>query len=152
MNSESHVDPESTAWQRMPSGRRRSLIWTLWFTTWVLLIGGLWNSDLYVAVVAFSAVHFTFVWFMNGFHIAPFAVQVRFAYVVWVALGTYVPALYLLLPITMVGLVGNLFFRYCPLARLMYLLPWNRSHGLSARTLVRVFVSPGVDGRFRLDS
>lgn len=42
-----------------------------------------------------------------------------------------------------------LFFRYCPLARMLYLLPWNRQEDFSVEFVARVFLSPPVEGRFR---
>ena len=53
-----------------------------------------------------------------------------------------------LMYITLVGLATNLFLGYCPLARMMYLLPWNRDEAFSAGLLGRVFFSPPVKGQF----
>ena len=47
------------------------------------------------------------------------------------------------------GLVGNLFFDYCLLARMLYLLPWNRTEKLSLVMVERTFLSPPSSGRFR---
>jgi hypothetical protein len=55
----------------------------------------------------------------------------------------------ILLYITTLGLIGNLFFNYCALARLMYLLPWNREEKLSFELVARVFLTPPAKGRFR---
>jgi len=75
-------------------------------------------------------------------------VQVRLAYLLWVLIGTFVPGMIILMYITTVGLAANLFFNYCPLARLMLLMPWNRSESLSLEFLRRVFLSPPSRGRF----
>jgi len=54
----------------------------------------------------------------------------------------------ILLYITILGLFTNLFFGYCPLARLMSLMPWNRRETLSTGLLKRTFLSPPSRGRF----
>jgi hypothetical protein len=79
---------------------------------------------------------------------AAFPVQVRLAYVAWVAVGTYVPYMGFLMLITTIGLASNLFLSYCPLVRLLYLLPWDQSEPFSLKLVQRVFLSPSVDGRF----
>ncbi|MDS3862475.1 hypothetical protein RIF25_16895, partial [Thermosynechococcaceae cyanobacterium BACA0444] len=51
--------------------------------------------------------------------------------------------------VTTIGLAANLFFNYCPLARMMYLLPWNREEPFSFKLVLRVFLSPPVSGKFK---
>ena len=53
-----------------------------------------------------------------------------------------------LMYITLVGLATNLFLAYCPLARMMYLLPWNNDEEFSLRLLGRGFFSPPMPGNF----
>ena len=67
---------------------------------------------------------------------------------VWVALGTYMPGGVILMWITTIGLATNLFFGYRPLARMLYLLPWNREVPLSWSLVWRVFSTPPVAGKF----
>jgi hypothetical protein len=99
-------------------------------------------------VVLFSAAHAVLFLVLFGFDVKPFPVQVRIAYFIWVALGTYGPYLVVLMYITLVGLATNLFLGYCPLARMMYLMPWNRSEPFSLNLVGRVFFSPPVAGQF----
>jgi hypothetical protein len=127
---------------------RRRLVWTLWFVTWAGLLAGLFEARWYRAVVLFSIAHAGLFLVLTGFRVAAFPNQVRIAYVVWVALGTYLPGGVLLLWITTVGLATNLFWGYCPLARMLYLLPWNREAPLTASLVARVFTTPPVEGRF----
>ncbi len=139
----------ATAWERMPDRTRRAVIWSLWFVTWIGLLAGFVDRRFYEFVVVFSAAHLLAVLALNSFRVAPFPVQVRIGYLLWVAIGTYVPYMTFFMYITTLGLMGNLFVRYCPLARMVYLLPWNREEKFSIDLVVRTFLSPPVDGRFR---
>ena len=62
------------------------------------------------------------------------------------AIGTYVPHMTVFLVIISVGLIGNLFFDYCLLARLLSLLPWNRHESFSLGLVQRALLTP--PGRF----
>ena len=53
----------------------------------------------------------------------------------------------ILMYITLLGLTTNLFLGYCPLARMMYLMPWNRNEEFSLDLVSRVFLSPPVAGK-----
>ncbi len=136
-------------WEKLPTSYRKRLVWSLWFVTWLGLLAGLLDRTFYNYVVVFSAAHALLVLFLLGFNLFAFPAQVRIAYFLWVAVGTYVPAMEILMYITMVGLATNLFWGYCPLARMLYLLPWNREERLSINLLRRVFLSPPVAGKFR---
>lgn len=146
------AEPPSTPWERMPGDIRKAVVWSMWFLTWIGLLAGLFNRTFYEVVVAFSAVHTCLVLALNRFRVTAFPVQVRVVYLLWMAIGTYVPHMTALMYIPTVGLIGNLFFRYCFLARMMYLLPWNREEKFSLGLVARVVLSPPVDGRFRLAS
>jgi hypothetical protein len=139
----------AATWDHTPVDRRRSIVWGLWLATWIGLLAGLVDPLLYHAVVVFSVAHALLFLALHGFRVAEFPVQVRLTYVLWVAIGTYVPGMRFLLWIATIGLVGNLFFGYCPLARMMYLLPWNRDEPLSWDLVARVVTTPPVAGRFR---
>ncbi len=138
-----------TRWEHIPTNYRKRLVWGLWFVTWVGLLAGLYDRTFYDYVVVFSAAHALLVLYLLGFNASAFPAQVRIAYFLWVAVGTYVPYMEILMYITMVGLATNLFWGYCPLARMLYLLPWNREERFSFNLLRRVFLSPPVAGKFR---
>ena len=61
----------------------------------------------------------------------------------------FVTYLTVLMYITLVGLGTNLFLGYCPLARMMYLLPWNRDERFSLNLLAKVFLSAPTPGQFK---
>jgi hypothetical protein len=140
---------DTTLWDRTPTRVRKSLIWILWFVTWLGLVGGLLDRVFFEYVVIFSALHAILFLALNGLKVRPFPVQVRIAYFVWVAAGTYVPYLGILMYITLVGLATNIFLGYCPLARMMYLMPWNNSENFSFELARRVFFSPPTQGKFK---
>lgn len=100
-------------------------------------------------VVIFSAAHALLITFLVRLRVAMFPAQVRIAYFVWVAVGTYVPGMVFLMYISTFGLATNLFVNYCPLARMLYLLPWNREEPFSPGLVIRVFLSPPVTGKFK---
>ena len=139
----------ATAWERMSARTRKAVIWILWLVTWVLLLAGLVDRVFYEVVVWFTAAHLLLVLALNRFRVTAFPVQVRFVYVLWVLVGTYVPHMTFFMYIATVGLIGNLFFGYCTLARMMYLVPWNREERFSLDLVARVFTTPRTEGRFR---
>jgi len=140
---------ERTPWARMPERTRKRLVWGLWFITWAGLVGGAFYRNFFEYVVLFSVGHALLFLSLFRFSIYPFPVQVRSAYLIWVAVGTYVPTMIVLMYITLVGLAANLFLGYCPLARMMYLMPWNRDQKLSIELVRSVILSPPVSGRFQ---
>lgn len=139
----------ATAWERMPARTRKAVVWILWLVTWLLLLAGLVDRLFYEVVVWFTAAHLLLVLTLNRFKLMAYPVQVRLVYVLWALVGTYVPHMTFLMYIATVGLIGNLFFGYCTLARMMYLLPWNREERFSLDLVARVFTTPRTEGRFR---
>ncbi len=142
------TNPIAPTQELKESCRRRRLTWSLWFITWLGLLAGLFAPQWYVAVVWFSMLNALLRLYLEHFRVMAFPVQVRLAYVVWVAIGTYVPPMGWLMGITTLGLASNLFWGYCPLARMLSLLPFNRDEPLSWNLVGRTFFSPPVQGRF----
>ena len=136
-------------WDTMPGNIRRKIVWVIWFITWVGLLAGFFNREYYEYVVFFSAAHAVFVLVLLQLRAAAFPAQVRIAYFLWVAVGTYVPYMTILMYITTIGLATNLFAGYCPLARMLYLLPWNRKEPFSLALVMTVFLTPPVAGLFK---
>jgi drug/metabolite transporter (DMT)-like permease len=119
---------------------QRNLVWNLWFITWLGLIAGLFARSFYEYVVYLSVIQVVIFLYIEQFKLTAFSVQVRVAYLVWVAVGNYVPDLFILMPIITIGLTANVFFGYCLLARTLYLLPVNRREPLSVDLVKRVFL------------
>lgn len=140
--------PSATPWQQLSQPARKRLIWWIWLFTWLFLLCGLFERSFYQGVILLSATHVLLFLWLFRFQVEPFPVQVRLAYLFWVSIGTYVPGMIFLMHITTIGLAANLFLNYCPLARLMLLMPWNRTEPLSPDYLKQVFLSPPSQGRF----
>jgi hypothetical protein len=121
----------------------------MWFITWLGCLGGYIDRRAWGAVVLFSVVHAIYFFVLLGYETSPFPVQVRIAYLLWVAIGTYIPGMTVLMWITTVGLSTNLFLDYCPLARMVSLLPWNRKEELTPDLLTRTFLTPPTTGKFK---
>lgn len=71
--------------------------------------------------------------------------QVRIAYLGILALGLW-PPLSLLHWMQLAGTSALLAFDYCPLARTLSLMPWNRRVPLTGRLVLRVLLAPPVRG------
>ena len=136
-------------WESISKANRKLIVWSIWFITWIGLMVGFFHRIFYDYVVVFSAVHTLLFFILFQYHVKPFPVQLRIIYLAWVLVGTYVPHMVILMYITTVGLASNLFLNYCPLARMMYLLPWNREESFSLNLLMRVILTPPVPGRFK---
>jgi len=134
----------------MDGSFRKKLIWSLWTLTVAGLYAGYFDRSYWTWVIAFTAVHALVFVALVGFRPMAFPAQLRIAYVLWLVVGTYVPTMEWMMYVTTAGATANQLFGYCPLSRLLYLLPWNRNHPMSLRTFSRTFLTGPVAGRFRL--
>lgn len=141
--------PADSAWRRLSPAAQGQLRWWLWAATWVGLLAGCFDPIYWRWVVVFSAGHALLMLALVGHRPLAFPAQLRIAYFAWVALGTYAPYSSSMMYVTLVGLAANLLIGWCPLARMMYLLPWNRQEPLDLDLLARVFLSGPVPGRFQ---
>jgi hypothetical protein len=125
--------------------RSRQTDWWYWLVTDGLLIGHLagWRWGVYpvIALTVVQAVHYL-IWERR---IAAFPVQVRLGYLLLLALGT-TPHLGLIHWIQLAGTTAVVTVGYCPLARILSLMPWNRSHPLTAVLVWNTIVVPPVAG------
>lgn len=123
----------------------RDLGWWYWLATDVLLLGvvaGYQTSILAViALILVQALHYR--WREGAF--SAFPVQVRIGYLLWFIAGLWGP-LAPMLWIQLAGTTAMVTVDYCPMARLMALMPWNCSWPLSLRFVWRTFVSAPVRG------
>lgn len=136
-------------WESISKANRKLIVWSLWFITWVGLMLGFFYRIFYEYVVVFTAIHSVLFFIFFRYQIKPFPVQLRIVYLAWLIVGTYVPHMAIMMYIATVGLASNLFLNYCPLARMMYLLSWNREEAFSLNLLKRVILTPPVPGRFK---
>ena len=74
-----------------------------------------------------------------------FSVQVRIAYLAVLATGLW-PPLGFVHWLQLAGTMAQVGFDYCPLARLVSLMPWNRTQPLTFRLVWRTFALPPMSG------
>lgn len=153
-------------WQQLDPNVRDNMVWWLWAITYIGSIGaylpdilpplveymqweGKWLDQIpsrkawWDYIVYFSAFHAFLALHMFHWKIYPFPVQVRIVYFFLVLFGSTIPQLEFLMHETFVGNGANLMFGYCPLARIMSLLPWNHTETFSIKFLVTtIFSSP----------
>ena len=132
--------------QAMTASRLNDIKWWYWLLTAVLLaaylVVGL-RAAIFaaIALTAVQLVHFA----ARERELAAFPVQVRAAYLGLLTIGLYPPLVFVHW-IQLLGTWAMVLVGYCPLARMMSLLPWNRRQPLSAALVRRTFLSPPVRG------
>ena len=125
--------------------REINLVWMYWLLTDVLLIGALvgWSEGFapVIALCGIQALHFLY---REG-RLIDFPVQVRIAYLFLLLIGQWEPLIFILW-LQAIGTTVELLFGYCTLARLMTLMPWNRTRPLTLRLIQKVIFSAPVKG------
>lgn len=125
----------------------RALSWWYWLVIVAFLTAGVfgWPAGFLIAIglAALQFMHFA----IREHSITSFPVQVRFGYLLvlllFFALPDDVRWLYWL---PVIGTWTTVLFGYCPLARIVSLLPWNRKEVFSFSLLKRTFLSAPVRG------
>ena len=125
--------------------RWKEMDWWYWLVTDGLLIGALagWRWGLYpaIALTVVQTVHYL----VRERRIAAFPVQVRLGYLLLLVLGMY-PPLAFIHWIQLAGTTAVVTVGYCPLARIMVLMPWNRSRPLTVALAWNTIISSPVAG------
>ena len=119
--------------------------WWYWLGADILLLyglaGGAWGFAPVIALCSVQAAHFL----ARERRLAAFPVQVRLSYLGLLCLGLWEPA-QVVYWIQLAGTTAMVLADYCPLARFLALMPWNRSGPLSWRLVRRAFLSRPVKG------
>jgi hypothetical protein len=126
-------------------GRLTSISWWYWAITDVMLIAAVlgWQKG-FAAAIAFNlvqALHFL----VREKSLTSFPVQVRFSYLALLLAGQ-VEVLYFIYFVQIAGTTAMVSLDYCPLARFLSLMPWNRNEPFTADLLRRTVFSPPVRG------
>ncbi|BAV34197.1 hypothetical protein SCL_1906 [Sulfuricaulis limicola] len=123
----------------------RHASWWYWLATVPLLIAGLSgrNEAFYWAMglTVVQWIHFA----LRDRNAVSFPVQVRMGYLGLLLLGQWEP-LYFIYYIQLIGTSAMVLFGYCPLARFMSLMPWNRSEPFSRSLVMRTILAPPTRG------
>ena len=123
----------------------RNISWWYWLATVGLLTAGLagWTAA-FLAAIGLSVVNLVHFW-MREEKLTAFPVQVRLAYLGILAVAYWEP-IRILYWIPFAGTWAMVLFGYCPLARILSLMPWNRSEPMSPDLVKRTFLSRPVRG------
>jgi hypothetical protein len=123
----------------------KDLSWWYWLGAAVLLVVGLTGAPLgFAPVIALGSVQVLHYLAREG-SLSAFPVQVRVAYLGLLLLGQWDP-FYFVYWIQLAGTTAMVTADYCPLARFLSLMPWNRSQPLSWGLIWRTIVTPPVKG------
>jgi hypothetical protein len=121
------------------------IIWSYWFITVVSVAIAMFimPSAIYLAIgiTAIHTLHFQ----LKQPGITAFPIQVRISYIGLLSLGL-IPEFSWIYWILLIGGSVKLITSYCPLARLVSLMPWNRTQSMSWRLLKRVILTPTISG------
>ena len=119
--------------------------WYYWAITDLLLIIGVTIEPQFlywaIALNVFQVLHFY--WLTP--QIKNFAVQVRVAYLFLLIVALY-PPLFFIFYLQIIGTTAMVLGNYCFLARLMSLMPWNRTRSFSLNLVKNTFISKPVNG------
>ncbi|MEJ2325437.1 MAG: hypothetical protein P8Y25_00900 [Chromatiaceae bacterium] len=123
----------------------RTIAWWYWLVTGVLLAGALTGCPLgFAPPIGLTLVH-TLHFVRREGSMKAFPVQVRIGYLLWMLAGLWAP-LGFFHWIQLSGTTAAVLVDYCPMARMVSLLPWNRRSPLTWRLVVRTFLQPPVRG------
>ncbi len=119
---------------------------TYGFATACLLAAGLflWPPALFLAMAAtlLHGVHYV----LRAPGVTTFPMQVRIGFLGLLVLGQ-APDLGWINWVQLAGITALLTVSYCPLARLLSLMPWNRTRPMSWKLFVTAVFSPPIEGR-----
>jgi hypothetical protein len=125
--------------------RYTNISWWYWALTVPLLGAGLagYSEGFYAAMVltAVQIQHFG----LREKSLTAFPVQVRMAYLGLLLLASWWP-FYWVYWVQLIGTTAMVLFDYCLLARIVSLMPWNRSRPFTLDLFTRTFFSAPVPG------
>ena len=125
--------------------RIRHINWLYWAVTDALLIAAVLGWDPgFAAVIGLNviqAAHFM----LRERSLTAFPVQVRLSYLGLLLAGQWGP-LYFIYFVQIAGTTAMVLVNYCPLARFLSLMAWNRREPFSLELLKRTVFSPPVPG------
>jgi hypothetical protein len=122
-----------------------SLAWWIWATLAALMLwslaGQMLAREAALAIAVLQAVGYLLVYRT----VSHFPTQLRIAYALWVAVSL-APPLFLMYWILAAGTTARVLTGYCAMARLLLLLPWNRSVPLTWARIRTIAFHPPIQG------
>ncbi|BAU50186.1 hypothetical protein SVA_3650 [Sulfurifustis variabilis] len=129
--------------------RFRQIGYWYWLALDILLAVGLFGIAPQALLVAIGLGAFqSFHYLIRQGRLSAFPVQVRIAYLGLLAIGQLGGVFLIVNWIQLIGTTALLLFDYCPLARIVSLMPWNRTRPFTWRLMWRTFCSRPVSGSF----
>lgn len=126
----------------------KSIGWWYWLVTAGLLTYGVTKDPigflLAIGLTVFQLIHFV----IRERGIKTFPVQVRFWYLMLLLVALPEP-LELIYWIPTIGTWAQIIFGYCTMARLVSLLPWNRTEPFTSDLVIKTFFSRPVRGNIK---
>jgi len=123
----------------------RDMGWWYWLVTDLGLVYGLLGGPFgFAPVIGLTLVQCGH-YLLRERALRAFPVQVRLGYLGLLLLGQW-PPLFFVYWIQLAGTSAMVGFDYCPLARFLSLMPWNRVEPLTLLLVLRTFLSPPVRG------
>ncbi|MGD8935159.1 MAG: hypothetical protein PVF07_01675 [Thiogranum sp.] len=124
---------------------RRDLDWWYWLATDLLLVAGLagwrWGMLPVIGLTLVQVVHYL----ARERRVTAFPVQVRAGYLLLLVAGLFQPLAFIHW-IQLAGTTAVVTVGYCPLARILALMPWNRDQPLTLDFVRKTVFSPPVAG------
>lgn len=125
--------------------RMKEIAWWYWLVTMALLAGALAGCPLgFAPAIGLTLVQILHFRLREG-SLKAFPVQVRTGHLLWMLAGLWAP-LGFFHWIQLAGTTAAVLVDYCPMARMLSLLPWNRRQPFGLRLVVRTFLRPPVRG------
>ena len=123
----------------------REIGWWYWLITGCLLTAGLAGAtQFFLWAIILTAIQIIHYYFREG-SVSAFPVQLRIA-VLLLLLVSYPEPMRLLYWVPFTGAWARVIFGYCPMARFVSLLPWNRIESFSTRLIRKTFLTPPTRG------
>ncbi|MGE5240021.1 MAG: hypothetical protein ACM3NI_00100 [Bacteroidota bacterium] len=123
----------------------RHIAWWYWLVTLVLLAAALsvWPEGIYytMASTAWQCLHFAW----RDRNPVSFPAQIRFVYLGLLALGMWGP-LHFIHYLQLIGTTVLVLTGYCPIARTLVLMPWNRRVPFTLSLARIAYLTPPVRG------
>jgi len=123
----------------------RHISWWYWLATLGLLAASLsiWTEAIYYAMslTAWQYLHFA----LRDRNPVSFTAQIRFAYLGLLALGTW-DVFHFIHYLQLIGTTALVLTGYCPLARTLSLMPWNRRAPFTLSLIRLAYLTPPVRG------
>lgn len=125
--------------------RMQTIEWWYWLATGLLLAAALSpRPPGFVPVIGLTLLH-NLHFLMRADGRLTFPVQVRIGYLLWMLTGLWSP-LGFFHWIQLAGTFAAVTVDYCPMARLVSLMPWHRHEPLTLRLVLRTFLRAPVAG------